>query len=370
MRNSTSTMTRVPSREIVGVSPWTRQLQNEIQRVAPHSSSVLITGPSGTGKELIARAIHAQSSRKDKPFVPVDCASLTGSLLASQLFGHRAGSFTGATYSSLGCFRSAEGGTIFLDEVGELELEFQSKLLRVLQERVVMPLGSHDSVPVDVRIVAATNRNLKREIVQGGFRQDLYFRLSVVDVETVPLCERIEDIPVLANHMLHELAENNGLPRRIISPEGIELLSVFRWPGNVRQLNNVLEQAVILSEDRVITLNLLQRILRRATLPTVQTSCDVVDTNRTSGFESDNLNMANCRTTDYKASFPEDAGSCQEGLDEEHWMSLADLECNHIRVTLERTYHNQSAAARLLQISRQALIRKMKRYGIETRRCQ
>ena len=173
---------------IVGHSEWVEQTRAVIRAVAGYSSSVLITGASGTGKELIARAIHNLSPRSVQRFIPVDCASITGPLFASHMFGHLKGAFTGATYNAVGCFRAAEGGTIFLDEIGELDLELQAKLLRVLQERVVTPVGSHDGMPVDVRILAATNRDLQQEVAAGRFREDLYFRLNVVSIQSSPAC--------------------------------------------------------------------------------------------------------------------------------------------------------------------------------------
>ena len=179
-----------------------------------HASNVLITGPSGTGKELIARAIHAHSPRADKPFIAVDCAGVTGSLFAGHLFGHVKGAFTGAEHETLGCFRAADRGTIFLDEIGELDRELQGKLLRVLQERVVTPLGSHATVPVDVRVIVATNSDLEQMVAGGRFREDLFYRLNVVAVKTIPLRDRREDILPLAEYFLQKMAGRLGAPRR------------------------------------------------------------------------------------------------------------------------------------------------------------
>ena len=246
--------------DLVGQSPATSRLRAEIQRVAAFSSTVLISGPSGTGKELVARQIHALSQREGGPFIPVDCASMTGELMSSQLFGHVAGAFTGANCDALGCFRAAHRGTLFLDEIGELEYAVQARLLRVLQERVVTPVGSHHGVAVDVRVVAATNRDLRAEVRAGNFREDLYYRLDVVHLRTARLRERPRDIPDLAEAFLQQLAAG-GLPRCSLSPQGRAVLVDFDWPGNVRQLRNVLEQAVIDSHTSIISAELLQRII-------------------------------------------------------------------------------------------------------------
>jgi len=236
---------------LVGSSAATCRLRAEIARAAPFASNVLITGPSGAGKELVAREVHALSSRVGGPFVPVDCASLVGELMASQLFGHVAGAFTGANCDAVGCFQAANGGTLFLDEIGEMELTLQAKLLRVLQERVVTPVGSYVGRPIDVRIVAATNRNLLREVREGRFREDLYYRLHVVHLQAAALRDRPDDIPALAATFLQQLA-NEGLPCCTLSLEAIAALVAYSWPGNVRQLRNVLEQSVIEATEPVI----------------------------------------------------------------------------------------------------------------------
>ncbi len=323
--------------ELVGESMWSRTIRAEIARVASYHSTVLITGPSGTGKELIARTIHAQSRRADKPFIPVDCTVITESLLSSQLFGHVKGAFTGATFSALGCFRAAEGGTLFLDELGELQPQLQAKLLRVIQERAVVPVGSYQAVPVNVRIIAATNRDLKRLVVTGAFREDLYYRLVVFPLNIPALKQRREDIAPLAHHLLQKLWQECGLPLAKLSPQALMLLQRFDWPGNVRQLRHVLEQAVISSRDQTISGALMAQILRTASLPATAEELRV------------------------------EAGPVEPSLPAgpmKHWPKLNELEQRHILLTLEATGYKCSVAARLLGISRQALNRRIEKYHI------
>ena len=233
--------------EIVGNSPPLLELLRRVDQVAPTDSSVLIYGETGTGKELIARAIHDRSARKNRPLVKVNCSAISAGLVESELFGHVKGAFTGAFERRIGRFELADGGTIFLDEVGELPLETQVKLLRVLQEREFEPVGSNRSVRVDVRLIAATNRNLQESIKAGSFRSDLYYRLNVFPLEVPPLRERRSDIPQLAMFFLSRYARNLGKKMEGISAAATERLKSYFWPGNIRELQNVIERAIILS---------------------------------------------------------------------------------------------------------------------------
>jgi len=332
---------------IVGVSAWARRIRSQILRVAPHPSNVLITGPSGTGKELIAQSIHAHGARADKPFVPVDCAAVAGSLFASVMFGHRKGSFTGATSDASGCFRAADGGTVFLDEIGELDFELQAKLLRTLQERTVVAVGSHRPIPVDVRVIAATNRDLKREVARARFREDLFYRLNVVSLKTRPLKDRPEDLPVLSCYILNQLAIQSGMAPKQISPAAMERMQRHAWPGNVRELQNVLERAVLFTDGPWIEPKMIpgdgpdekpqQPVPRLDVVPALARPCP-------NGWPSRGCDP------DLQGTSP--------------WPTLADLEREHILCTLRRTDYNQSAAARLLGIERHRLRRKMQKHGV------
>jgi DNA-binding NtrC family response regulator len=338
---------------IIGASAWTRSIRAEILAVAACPSNVLITGPTGTGKELIARAIHAHSPRAGKPFIPVDCAGVAGSLFASHIFGHLRGAFTGAGYTAMGCFRAAHGGTIFLDEIGELEGDVQTKLLRVLQQRTVTPVGSHEEIPVDVRVITATNRDLEREVGEGRFREDLYYRLNVVSLRTTPLRERPEDIADLACHFLNKLAINYGLPAKLLSDAALLQLQRYEWPGNVRQLENVLERAVFLSTSQAIGVEDFfpkeREVLLRAAIapnssihPPVSIASELAK------------NLAPQNPKDYRLAVVEG-----------HWSTMAEVEREHIRRTLEFTNGNQSTAAQLLGMERHQLARKVHKYGLD-----
>jgi two-component system response regulator GlrR len=253
--------------EIVSRSARMAELLAEARMVARSDASVLLQGDSGSGKELLARAIHKASPRARKPFVAVNCGAIPEALLESELFGHVKGAFTDAVANHKGLFQAADGGTLLLDEIGDMPPALQVKLLRVLQERVVRPLGSSQSIPVDVRIISATHRDLDAAMAAGQFRQDLYYRLNVVTLSLPPLHERREDIPLLANHFLHKLAGKYGRRLSGFAPEALKVLAAAPWPGNVRQLYNVVEQVCALSTTALVPLALVQRALR---VPTVE----------------------------------------------------------------------------------------------------
>jgi two-component system response regulator GlrR len=256
----------VPSAEwragLVTRSPKMEDLLRQARLVADSDASVLIYGDSGTGKELLARAIHRASPRAERPFVAVNCGAIPGELLESELFGHARGAFTGAIQAHKGLFQTADGGTLFLDEIGDMPLPLQVKLLRVLQEGEVRPVGSTQAIPVDVRVISATHRDLEAQRAAGLFREDLYYRLNVVSLRLPPLAERREDIPVLATHFLRKLAERYRKPLPTLAPDAMALLIAAPWPGNVRQLLNLLEQAVALTTTAVIPASVVQNALQ------------------------------------------------------------------------------------------------------------
>jgi two-component system, NtrC family, nitrogen regulation response regulator NtrX len=235
-----------------------------IKRAAPTSATVLITGESGVGKELVARAIHRNSLRRDEAFVQVNCAAIPEELIESELFGHEKGSFTGATEKQIGKFELAHKGTIFLDEVGDMSLRTQAKVLRVLQEGEVERIGSQRTIQVDVRVIAATNKNLEEAIERGEFREDLYFRLSVIPVQVPPLRERTEDIPVLIRHFVGQFAAENNYKRKTFADDTMKVLAQHPWRGNVRELRNTIERLLIMVEESEIRPEHLQAVLRRS----------------------------------------------------------------------------------------------------------
>src|SRR5690349_989700 len=247
---------------IITRSPRMEDLMRQARLVADSDASVLIFGESGTGKELLARAIHQASRRRDKPFVAVNCGAIPSDLLESELFGHARGAFTGAVQAHKGLFQAADGGTLFLDEIGDMPLPLQVKLLRVLQEAEVRPVGSTQAIPVDVRVISATHRDLDSQREQGLFREDLYYRLNVVSLKLPSLAERREDIPLLAAHILQRLGERYRKPASTLAPDAMALLIAAPWPGNVRQLLNLLEQAVALTTTPIIPATLVQAALK------------------------------------------------------------------------------------------------------------
>lgn len=311
---------------ILGRSPAMLAMQETIATVAPTEATVLITGELGTGKELVARALHSGSARADKPMVTVNCAALAENLLESELFGHEKGSFTGADRRREGRFVQANGGTLFLDEIGEMPLPLQAKLLRALQEGEVQRVGSDAPLTVDVRVLAATNRDLREEVARRRFREDLYFRLNVISLEVPPLRDRGEDIPVLAAHFLERFAGRNRKSIRGFSPQAVDSLLRYAWPGNVRELENAVERAVILCNGDLIT---------RRELPAAIT----------------------------EAASPEEASSAAVGA--LAGLPLDELERRAIGETLRCTGDNKSEAARQLGITRATLHNKLRKYGLE-----
>ncbi|MGH7496235.1 MAG: sigma-54-dependent transcriptional regulator [bacterium] len=235
--------------DIIGESPAMQELRGAIQKAAPSEARVLITGENGTGKELVAEAIHRHSQRRHGPFVQVNCAAIPRELIESELFGHERGSFTGATRRKIGLIEQANAGTLFLDEVGDMALETQAKLLRVLQQNELMRVGGTQTIRFDVRVIAATNKNLEAEIRTGHFREDLYFRLAVIPIEVPPLRNRREDVPLLAHYFLQQISRAYGRRSKTLLPEALQLLKNYSWPGNVREMRNSVERLVIMNEE-------------------------------------------------------------------------------------------------------------------------
>lgn len=314
--------------DILGRSQAIKDMLQIISTVAPTEATVLITGESGTGKELVARALHEGSARADKPLVTVNCAALAENLLESELFGHEKGSFTGADRRREGRFMQADGGTLFLDEIGEMPLPLQAKLLRALQQGEVQRVGSDAPINVDVRVLAATNRDLRREAAEKRFREDLYFRLNVISIEVPSLCRRSEDIPLLAAHFLQRFAERNRKTIKGFAPQALDSMLRYSWPGNVRELENAVERAVILCNGDLIT---------GRELP-----ANVVD-----------------------ASPAETADAVPEGDISLDGLSLDTVERRAIEETLRQTGDNKSEAARRLGITRATLHNKLRKYGLE-----
>jgi DNA-binding NtrC family response regulator len=338
---------------LVGESEWVQRTRSQIARIAARPCSVLVTGPTGTGKELIARAIHRHSARAAKLFIPVDCAAIQGELFVSQLFGHVRGAFTGAQHASLGYFRAADGGTLFLDEVGELELEAQAKLLRAIQEKTVVPVGGYRGIAVDARIVAATNRSLMEEVARGRFREDLYYRLSVISIQASPLKDRPDDIETLAKHFLSKLADESGLPRMVLSSRAVLWLRSCDWPGNVRQLENLIERAAVYCDNGRIDAELLSQLMDAP--PPGDTARLVAA--RTAPCVSPGDREMTAGLADVDGPGDADDRPCP-------LPSLAEVERQHISRVLRETCFNQTRSARLLGIDRRRLARKIKMYQI------
>ena len=309
---------------IIGRSPVMVKLMETVAQVSPTEATVLITGESGTGKEMIVGATHFNSGRKDGPFVKLNCAAITETLLESELFGHEKGAFTGAYKKKEGRFRQAHGGSLFLDEISEMSLAMQVKLLRVLQEREITRVGGEEVIEVDVRIIAATNRNLLQEIEAGRFREDLYYRLNVVTLNMPPLRDRREDIPLLAQHFLKMFAEKNRKQINGFTPQAMDRLLKYDWPGNVRELMNAVERGVVLSRSDYLDEDELALILKDAPFPGEISPKDAILTHN----------------------------------------PLNEVEKAAILKMLELTGGNKSEAARRLGVTRKTLHKKLKMYGV------
>ncbi len=326
-------------RGLVGESPAMQQIYRLISKVAPTHCTVLITGENGTGKELVAQAIHRASPRAHKPFVAANCSAFNDNLLESELFGHRRGSFTGASQDKRGLFEEADTGTFLLDEVGDMSPALQAKLLRVLQEGTFMPVGGTQTKKVDVRIIAATNRDLAAMVKKGSFREDLYYRLNVVALRTPALRERGSDLDVLIDHFIARLAEKHGLDKRL-SPEARAALRMHSWPGNVRELQNETERVWVLSgDDPIIALEHLSRPLVQAYL------------------------QREARSSEPSASAPTEAASAASE-EEPLTKVLERVERQTIERVLAKVSGNRSRAAQLLGISRRNLLRKLELLGL------
>lgn len=309
---------------MLGNSPQMQSIFAKIRQVAPTNATVLITGETGTGKELVARALHALSARANQKFVAVNCAALSPQLLESELFGHEKGAFTGAVQRRIGRFEEADGGTLFLDEIGEIDLTTQVKLLRVLAERTIERVGSNVSIPVNVRVVAATNQNLQQMVADGTFRQDLYQRINVISLNMPPLHERKGDIVLMANAFVKDLCKENNKEDKELSREVLERLQAYIWPGNVRQLRTAIEHGVVMSSGKTILLSDLPDYLQAAPANTGNV----------------------CSTTDFKLeSLPS--------------LDLEYVERAVIRLALERANGNKTTAAQMLGIDRRTLQRKL-----------
>ncbi|HEX7701486.1 MAG TPA: sigma 54-interacting transcriptional regulator, partial [Kofleriaceae bacterium] len=327
---------------IIGESSALREVLAKVEQVAPTFSTVLLRGETGTGKELVAHAIHINSPREEKPFVRVNCAALAPGVLESELFGHEKGSFTGAMERRRGRFELADGGTLFLDEVGDLPMEVQIKLLRTLQERELERVGGNETIKVDVRVVSATNRNLEKMIEEGDFREDLYYRLNVFPINLPPLRDRLDDLPVLANHFVAKFARSMGMAPAGLSPDGMAKLRDYNWPGNVRELENIIERAMILSRGAPLAAVHLDFVRRMA--PNQSGVVPVVIPASASG----------------PAVVPatsEDGKSLAE--------RLLDSERKEIVAAVEKSRGNIASAARQLGINRSTLYYRLRKHGLE-----
>jgi DNA-binding NtrC family response regulator len=319
--------------QLVGASEPIQQVMEFVQKVADSDSTVMIQGESGTGKELVARMLHFNSLRKDRPLVPVNCGAIPENLLESELFGHEKGAFTGATHSRMGRFELANGGTIFLDEIGEMSLSLQVKLLRVLQEREFERVGGNRTIHVDVRIVAATNQDLETLVEEKRFRKDLFYRLNVIPIVIPPLRERRSDIPLLIDHFLTRFNQSKRTEVSGVAPDALHLLTEYDWPGNIRELENMIERLVVLKKQGVLSIgDLPEKIIRRSVSPELK--------EQFIRFSEDGINLSR---------------------------EVEQYEKHLIMEALRKANGVTSRAAQLLHLNRTTLVEKLKRKGVDPR---
>lgn len=318
-----------PPLSIAGNTPAIEKLRKQIKKISRSQAPIYISGESGSGKELTARAIHDHGPRADGPFIPVNCGAIPGELMESEFFGHKKGSFTGANQDKIGLFQAADGGTLFLDEVADLPLEMQVKLLRAIQEKAIRPVGTQQEIPVDIRLLSATHKDLHGEIEAGRFRQDLFYRINVIEIQVPPLRQRSDDVPFLADMFLARLAEEAQLPAARLSPGAIEALKAYAFPGNVRELENILERAYTLCEEDMI--------------------------------EAEDLHLTTSESPAENALFSsKDTELHGESLDHH----LEDIERDIIVKVLEETRWNRTAAAKKLGVSFRSLRYRLKKLGL------
>ena len=359
---------------LIGRSPAMEEIVQTIMQIGPTPITVLLTGESGSGKEVIARAIHSVSQRADQPFLAINCAALAEGILESELFGHEKGSFTGAGARRIGMFEKANGGTIFLDEIGEVPHSTQVRLLRVLEEREIMRVGGTEIIPVNVRVITATNRKLEEVVESGKFRRDLYYRIKVLEIRVPPLRQRPEDIPLLIDRLARNYAIDNNLPIRRFDDEAKSYLSSSRWTGNVRELRNFVESCLALTSGQLIRLNdipdhLLGEISRQENLPVLseRTRTDWGEREllyRTLLELKHDISEIKQLLMAQRIYGPVDTGRIMEVVPVETEQTLDDLERQAIIDTLDHTRGNRRKAAEQLGIGERTLYRKLKQYGI------
>ena len=353
-RSSGESRSSILFRSLVGVSQSVSNVREMIEQVADTEANVLILGDSGTGKEVVARNLHNHSDRRDKPFVPVNCGAIPPDLLESELFGHEKGAFTGAISARQGRFELANGGTLFLDEIGDMPLPMQVKLLRVIQERVFERVGSNKSIKADVRIVAATHRNLESEITEGRFREDLFYRLNVFPIEVPSLSERVEDIPLLLEELIVRM-ENNKRGSVRLTAAAVSVLQKYEWPGNVRELSNLVERLLIMFPNGVVDTYDLPEKYRQG--------LDMLDKNTVSESENDN-SLINQRIVSHIVNKTTSHDLLpEEGIDLK--AHLLDLESNIIKQALDDANGVVAHAAQRLNMRRTTLVEKMRKYGLQ-----